>query len=167
MMMLKWPDVLRLAKVGNPAPDRKVIKTDAPWREQLSPEEYHVTRQAGTERPFSSQMCSLFAPGIAAIMTMIFESHASSSPAPASRLAEPPQYCDATVSRHDGSIKARCTPSRCCRMMTPQRHAVKMMCHWSAKTLQRHNGMALKSRNAITVQWQSAATPKWRNSTTP
>ena len=62
--MLKWPDVLRLAREGNPAPDRKVVKTDAQWRQQLSPEQCHVTRQAGTERPFSSQMCSLFEPGV-------------------------------------------------------------------------------------------------------
>src|SRR5260370_39680210 len=62
--MLKWPDVLNLAKSGNPAPDRKVVKTDAEWREQLSDEEYHVTRQAGTERAFSSEMCSLFESGI-------------------------------------------------------------------------------------------------------
>jgi hypothetical protein len=26
-MMLKWPEVLNLAKTSNPAPDRKVIKT--------------------------------------------------------------------------------------------------------------------------------------------
>jgi len=63
-MMLKWADVLNLAKGGNPAPDRKVVKTDAEWRAQLSAEEYHVTRQAGTERAFSSEMCSLFEPGI-------------------------------------------------------------------------------------------------------
>jgi methionine-R-sulfoxide reductase len=63
-MMLKWADVLDLAKAGNPAPDRKVVKTDAEWRSQLSDEEYHVTRQAGTERAFSSEMCSLFEPGI-------------------------------------------------------------------------------------------------------
>ncbi len=63
-MMLKWPDVLNLAKNGNPAPDRKVVKTDAEWRKQLSDEEYHVTREAGTERAFSSAMCSLFEPGI-------------------------------------------------------------------------------------------------------
>src|SRR5271170_2000235 len=63
-MMLTWPDVLNLAKTGNPAPDHKVVKTDAEWRAQLSAEEYRVTRQAGTERAFSSQMCSLFEPGI-------------------------------------------------------------------------------------------------------
>jgi peptide-methionine (R)-S-oxide reductase len=63
-MILKWQDVLDLAKKGNPLPDRKVVKTDAEWREQLTKEEYRVTRQAGTERAFSSEMCSLFGPGI-------------------------------------------------------------------------------------------------------
>jgi methionine-R-sulfoxide reductase len=62
--MLKWNDVLGFARDGNPAPDRKVIKTETEWRQQLSKEEYKVTREAATERPFSSLMCNLFDPGI-------------------------------------------------------------------------------------------------------
>ena len=32
-----------------------IEKTEAQWREQLTPEQYHVTRKAGTERAFSGK----------------------------------------------------------------------------------------------------------------
>jgi peptide-methionine (R)-S-oxide reductase len=34
---------------------KKISKTDEEWREQLSPEEYEVTRRGGTESPFTGR----------------------------------------------------------------------------------------------------------------
>ena len=61
--LLRWNDVLAIAKRGNPAPPRRVEKSENEWRAILDDQTFHVAREKGTERPNSSAMCNLFEPG--------------------------------------------------------------------------------------------------------
>ena len=61
--MLTWKDLLHFASKGNPTPDQRVEKTDSEWKEILTPEQFRITRQQGTERPFSGELCSIYEAG--------------------------------------------------------------------------------------------------------
>ncbi|RYY97007.1 MAG: peptide-methionine (R)-S-oxide reductase, partial [Chitinophagaceae bacterium] len=73
---MNWNDVLDHSR--KPAtPDTRVEKTDAEWKALLTPEQYRVTRQHGTERAFTGEYCEAHAPGIYACVccgTPLFDS---------------------------------------------------------------------------------------------
>jgi methionine-R-sulfoxide reductase len=61
--MLTWKDIIDFAENGNPEPEKRVEKSEEEWKDLLTEEQFYVTRQHGTERAFSSEMCSIFEPG--------------------------------------------------------------------------------------------------------
>ncbi|GHA80763.1 peptide-methionine (R)-S-oxide reductase MsrB [Pontibacter akesuensis] len=62
--MLRWIDVLKFAKYSNPEPREREEKTDEEWQQKLTPEQYNVMRQKGTESPYRNAYCRSYEPGI-------------------------------------------------------------------------------------------------------
>jgi peptide-methionine (R)-S-oxide reductase len=56
--MLNWNDIIKFANKGTPAPDKRVEKTEAEWREILTDSQFKITRLAYTERANSGAYCS-------------------------------------------------------------------------------------------------------------
>jgi peptide-methionine (R)-S-oxide reductase len=58
---------------------QKIVKTEAQWRAELTPEQYHVLREKGTERPYTGEFDHTFEAGTytcAGCGTQLFSSEA-------------------------------------------------------------------------------------------
>jgi peptide-methionine (R)-S-oxide reductase len=56
--MLNWNDIIRYANHGTPSPEKRVEKTEAEWKQILSPDQFSITRLKHTEKPHSGEFCS-------------------------------------------------------------------------------------------------------------
>ncbi|MBE3009903.1 peptide-methionine (R)-S-oxide reductase MsrB [Microbispora sp. NEAU-D428] len=96
----------------------KVIKSDAEWRGQLSPEEYRVLRQAGTERPFSGEYVDTKTVGVyscRACGAELFRSEAKFESHCGWPSFYEPSESDAVTLHEDDSLGMRRVEVRCAR----------------------------------------------------
>jgi peptide-methionine (R)-S-oxide reductase len=57
------PEEAKTSSTEDAAMSEKVVRTEEEWKELLTPEQYHVLREKGTERPFQNKYDEHFAPG--------------------------------------------------------------------------------------------------------
>jgi peptide-methionine (R)-S-oxide reductase len=75
--MLTYNQILTYTQKGNNPPPRRLEKTKEEWQVMLTPEQFRITREKGTESRMSSKLCTLYEPGIYACIcceTQLFDS---------------------------------------------------------------------------------------------
>jgi peptide-methionine (R)-S-oxide reductase len=100
----------------NGKPMEKINKSEAEWKEQLSPEAYYVTRRHGTERPFSHPYNAQKGRGIyhcIACGTALFSSDAKFDSGTGWPSFHSPMSKDAVSEHEDRSLLMRRIEVRC------------------------------------------------------
>jgi len=96
----------------------KLTKTEAEWREELSPEEYHVLREKGTERAFTGAYWDSGGEGVyrcRACGEPLFDSHAKFDSGTGWPSFYQPTEAEAVETEEDRSMFMRRTEVRCRR----------------------------------------------------
>jgi peptide-methionine (R)-S-oxide reductase len=94
----------------------KIDKTEAEWREQLTPEQFHVMREHGTERPFSHPYNQEKSDGLytcAGCGTPLFSSKAKFDSGTGWPSFMAPMSKDAVTEKDDRSLMMRRTEVLC------------------------------------------------------
>lgn len=74
---MNWNDVIKYARHGSPTPEKRIEKSEEEWKSILSPEQFRIIRQKGTERAGSGALCSTYDAGIYSCVgcdTLLFDS---------------------------------------------------------------------------------------------
>lgn len=97
----------------------KVVRTEAEWRKLLTPEQFHVLREKGTERPFTNPYDHHFEPGAyacAACGQVLFESDAKFNSGcgwPAFYAAKAGDRVKQTADLSHGMVRTEVTCAKC------------------------------------------------------
>jgi peptide-methionine (R)-S-oxide reductase len=97
----------------------KVVRTEEEWKKQLTPEQYYVLRQKGTERPYTNKFDHHFEPGVyscAACGQELFVSDTKFNSGcgwPAFYAAKAGDRVELTPDRSHGTVRTEVTCARC------------------------------------------------------